>query len=102
VNQLRRVLAFGLPFLWPYKNQSIGVSGYYPLTMNLRLCRLDGGADANDRVAKDWTLSGRLLPELTLQLNQQNKADLQQAQNWILHDYYLAQKGYRRTSDVAD
>ena len=51
--------------LCPYKGQSIGISGYYPLTINLKLCRLDGGADANDRVTKDWTFSGKILPELT-------------------------------------
>ena len=88
--------------LWPYKGQSIGISGYYPLTMNLRLCRLDGGADANDRVAKDWTFSGKLLPELTRQLNLQNKSDKEQAQDWILNGYYLTQKGYQRIADVAD
>lgn len=87
---------------WPYKGQSIGLTGFYPLNLNLRLCRLDGGADANDRVLKEWFFQGKLLPELTRQLNQQNLPDNGAAQEWILNSYYLGQKGYTRASDVAD
>jgi hypothetical protein len=85
---------------WPYKGQSIGLNGYYPLTLSLNWLRLDGGADANDRVAKQFTLLGKLLPEVTRLLNLQNVADLVDAQDWIIS--YYAGRGYSHSADQRD
>lgn len=85
---------------WPYKGQSIGLNGYYPLTLSLNWLRLDGGADANDRVAKQFTLLGKLLPEVTRLLNLQNVADLVDAQDWIIS--YYAGRGYSHSVDQRD
>jgi len=85
---------------WPYKGQSIGLVGPYPNTISLKLCRLDGGADENDRWLNEWTLNGVLRAELTRLLNLQNVANLADAQDWII-SYYTG-RGYTHTADQSD
>jgi hypothetical protein len=87
-------------FMWPNQGQSIGLTGPYPKTISLKLCRLDGGADENDRWLKEWTLNGALRAELTRLLNLQNVANLADAQDWII-SYYTG-RGYSRSADQSD
>jgi len=64
------------------------------------MCRLDGGADENDRWLKEWTLNGLLRAELTRLLNLQNVANLADAQDWII-SYYTG-RGYTHPPDERD
>lgn len=86
--------------MWPFKGQSIGLTGPYPQTISLKMCRLDGGADENDRWLKEWTLNGLLRTELTRLLNLQNVANLADAQEWIT-SYYTG-RGYTHAPDQRD
>lgn len=95
---------------WPNRGRSIGVTGLYPLTINIRMLRLDGNwvgpaLGNGSRQLKQWSGTARLDVALTKDLNdartpEEIETNLE-AKDWII-DYFVERLGYQRLPDIND
>ena len=91
---------------WPNRGKSIGITGQYPPTINIRMLRLDGGwrgspLGSGSRQVKQWNWVAKLEIALTKGLNDA-RAGIStnlDAKNWLIN-YYVQNLGYRKLSDV--
>lgn len=95
---------------WPNRGKSIGVTGLYPPTINIRMLRLDGNwvgsaLTNGSRQLKQWNFTAKLDVALTKALNDARTTDgittNLQAKEWII-DYFVERLGYRSLPDVSE
>lgn len=101
-------LGTGSCVAWPNRGKSIGVTGLYPPTINIRMLRLDGGWSGSalnngSRQLTQWSFVIKLDVLLTKALNDA-RAGIStnlEAKNWII-DYFVKTLGYTKLDDILE
>lgn len=101
-------LATGTCVAWPKGKRDIGITGWYPLTLNIQMLRLDSQWEGDplqdgSRQLKRGSFVGKLDVQLTQALNgaRAGLAGNLEAKNWI-KNYFITTLGYTPLDDLEE